>query len=81
MSIATEFVRGTRRTADAGVAELSRFRARLDRNLRDARRTVSRRAHAADRYVHGHPWAAVAVAAGVAAVAGLATARLLQKRR
>lgn len=80
MSIATEIARGTRRTAHAGAEELERFRSRLDKSLRDARRNVSRRIHEADRYVHGHPWTVVAIAAGAGAIAGLATARLMRRR-
>lgn len=80
MSIASEIARGSRRTADAGVAELDRLRARLETGLRDARRDLSRRAHAADRYVHAHPWKVVAITAGAAAIAGLATGRLMSRR-
>ncbi len=81
MNIATEIARGTRRATEAGAADLERFRRRLDRGLHDARKEATRRIRATDRYVHGHPWTAVAVAAGLAAFAGVVAAQLLRRDR
>lgn len=77
MSLATEISRGTRRAVDAGSADFNRFRGRLEKNMRHARKSATRRIETTDRYVHEHPWMAMAVVAAAAAVAGVAAARLL----
>lgn len=81
MTVATELARGTRRAVDAGAADFARFRKGLDKGLRQARRGASRRMEATDRYVHQHPWMALGVAAGAAALLGVAAAQIIRSRR
>lgn len=81
MTLATEISRGTRRAVDAGTADFNRFRGRLDKGLRHARKNATRRVEATGRYVHEHPWMAMAVVAGAAAVAGVLASRLLSRDR
>ena len=81
MNLATEISRGTRRAMDAGSADIARFRGRLDKGLRHARRDATRRIEAADRYVHQHPWTSMAVMAGAAAVTGILVARMISRGR
>ena len=81
MTWATEISRGTRRAVDAGSADFNRFRGRLEKGMRHARKNATRRVEATDRYVHDHPWMAIAVAVGVAAAAGLVAGRLLGRDR
>lgn len=81
MSIASEIARGTRRTAHAGAVELDQFRSRIDKGMRELRKEANRRIDATDKYVHGHPWKSMAIAAGAAALIGVATAQLLHRRQ
>lgn len=81
MTLATEISRGTRRALDAGSADFVRFRGRLDKGLRHARRNATRRIEATDRYVHQHPWMAMAVMAGAAAITGVLVARMISRDR
>lgn len=81
MTLATEISRGTRRALDAGSADFARFRGRLDKGLRHARRNATRRIEATDRYVHQHPWMVMAVIAGAAAVTGVLVARMISRDR
>jgi ElaB/YqjD/DUF883 family membrane-anchored ribosome-binding protein len=79
MTLASEISRGTRRAMDAGTADFARFRGRLDKGIRRARKQASRRIDTTDHYVHDHPWMAIAVAAGAAAVIGLVAGRLMHR--
>lgn len=79
MTLATEISRGTRRAVDAGSADYHRIRGRLGKNMRHARKRATQRIETTDRYVHEHPWMAMAVVAGAAAVAGVVAARLLAR--
>lgn len=81
MNLANEISRGTRRAVDAGSADFVRFRGRLDKGLRRARRNATHRIEATDRYVHQHPWLAMAAAAGAAAVTGILVARMISRDR
>lgn len=81
MTWTSEISRGTRRAVDAGSADFARFRGRLDKSMRHARKNATRRVEATDRYVHDHPWTAIAVAVGVAAAAGLIAGRMLGRER
>ncbi len=80
MSFTTEISRGTRRAMDAGSADFNRFRGRLEKGMRHARKGATRRIATTDRYVHEHPWMAMAVVAGAAAVAGVVASRMLSRR-
>lgn len=80
MTVATELARGTRRTLDAGSADFARFRGHLDKGLSRARKRAARRIEDTDRYVHQHPWTALAIGVGAAAVLGVAAAVLLRSR-
>ena len=79
MTLATEITRGARRAADAGAEDFARFRSRLDKGIRHARKNATRRVEATDRYVHQHPWTSLAVAAGIGAVAAIVAASLLRR--
>lgn len=81
MTLATEISRGARRAANAGVEDFSRFRGRLDKGMRHARKNATRRVAATDRYVHEHPWTSLAVAAGIGAVAAIVAAMLLRREQ
>jgi ElaB/YqjD/DUF883 family membrane-anchored ribosome-binding protein len=81
MSLTSEITRGSRRALDAGSADFARFRGRLEKNLRHARKDANRRVVATRRYVHQHPWMSIVVAAGAAAVAGAVAGRLLGRHR
>jgi len=81
MNLASEISRGTRRAVDAGSADFNRFRGRLEKNMRHARKRATRRIESTDRYVHEHPWMAIAVVAGAAAVAGVVAASLISRGR
>lgn len=82
---AEHIVRSARRTAKANGLDLASLRQQLDKTLHGARKSASRAAHkgyvATDRYVHRHPWMAIAVAAGTVAIAGLAIGNFFRRRR
>lgn len=82
---AEHIVRSARRTAKANGVDLASLRHQLDKTLRSARKNAGKAAHkgyvATDRYVHRHPWTAVAVAAGTVAIAGLAIGTFFRRRR
>jgi ElaB/YqjD/DUF883 family membrane-anchored ribosome-binding protein len=86
MATTTEhIVRSARRSAKANGIDLAGLRKQMDKTLRGARKGAGKAAHqgyvAADRYVHRHPWTAVAMAAGGMAIAGLAIGSFFRKRR
>jgi len=69
-------------TANQGGEQIARIRARAEESLRVAQArikeltlTAEARVRAADRQVHEHPWTAVGVAAGVAALLGFLLGR------
>lgn len=75
----------------AGGEKSHELRMNVERNLKAARDRLQAledgaldRARAAarstDRYVHGHPWQSIGVAAGIAAVAGVVVGLLLNRR-
>lgn len=80
---AEEVLKVTADQATAGAAELRvRMQERLHQarlRLQDLQETAVARAkaagHAADDYVHEHPWKAVAAAAGVGMIVGLLIGR------
>lgn len=80
-STAENVIRATRRTAHANGADLARLRKNFDRTVRRARKSANRGIGATDAYVHKHPWTSVGVAAGVAALAGIALFAALRPAR
>jgi ElaB/YqjD/DUF883 family membrane-anchored ribosome-binding protein len=82
---AEHIVRRARRTAKANGLDLAGLRQQLDKTLHSARKGARKAAHqgyvATDRYVHRHPWTAIAVAAGTVAIAGLALGNFFRRRR
>lgn len=79
MTLASEISRGTRRAVDAGTADFARFRGRLDKGIRRARKQASRRIDSTDHYVHEHPWMVLAITAGAAAMIGLIAGRMMNR--
>lgn len=77
--------------AHAGHAEAGAFKASVEQRIAvaterlaqiraDALQRAGITARAADDYVHGKPWQAVAIAAAAAAIAGLLAGLLLSRR-
>ena len=77
--------------ANAGGEKAQALRADLDRNLLAAREALNRleeraregtraAANQADDYVHENPWQSIALAAGVAALAGIVVALLIGRK-
>ena len=80
---AEELMQATAHQTEGKVVEL---RERINENLRDARHKLAdaedaikekalEAAHAADDYVHEHPWPAIGAAAGIGLVVGLLISR------
>ena len=80
-STAENVIRATRRTAQANGVDIARLRKNFDRTVRRARKTANRGVDATDAYVHKHPWTSVGLAAGAAALAGIALFALLRPAR
>jgi ElaB/YqjD/DUF883 family membrane-anchored ribosome-binding protein len=77
--------------ATAGGEKAQALRGRIEENVRaarirlrelegSARDSAGAAAKATDEYVRGHPWESIAVAAGVAAVAGVVLGLMLNRR-
>jgi ElaB/YqjD/DUF883 family membrane-anchored ribosome-binding protein len=81
---AENIVRRARRTAKDNGLDFAGLREQLDETLHRARKGAGKAARqgyrTADRYVHRHPWTAMAVATGAVAIAGLAIGSMLRKR-
>ncbi len=78
---AEHVIRAAHRIVPAGSADLARMRKKLDKTYRRARKTANRGISVTDGYVHKHPWAAVGVAAGVVALAGIVLAAVVRNPR
>lgn len=74
-------IRTTRRAAQANGLDIERMRKNFDRTAKRARKSAYRGMDATDAYVHKHPWASVGVAAGAAALAGIALFAMLRPAR
>lgn len=61
--------------------DVARMRKKLDKALRNARKSANRGISAADSYVNKNPWAAVGIAAGAVAVIGIVVAAALYNPR
>ncbi len=77
--------------ASAGGEKAQALRADLDRNLQAARERLKRleeraregtraAASQADEYVHENPWQSIAIAAGIAALAGIVVGLLIGRK-
>lgn len=75
----------------AGGEKTSALRANLEQNLAHARQRLveleanaaeklKARAHAADQYVHSHPWQSVGIVAALSAIVGIVLGLLLNRR-
>ena len=60
--------------------KLQAARARLDEFEKEALQRTHAAAEQADEYVHANPWQSIAIAAGVAAIAGIVVGLLLNRR-
>lgn len=61
--------------------DVARMRKKLDKAVRNARKSADRGISATDAYVRKNPWVAIGVVAGVVALAGVAVAAMLYNPR
>ena len=80
-STAENAIRATRRASRANGADFARLRRNVDKTVRRARKSAMRGMDVTDAYVHKHPWAAVGLATGAMALAGIALFATLHRPR